>query len=257
MGAPSRRQMLSLALCLLVVAGLLGYSLVGGSSEPRAARSVTASGVPALHGLQACPGDGRAGFSHHFLGLRFRGLPLTSVLRVCDRPVRGEPYPGRQNKLTYVYGRCELPTDQENPGCQPPLSIVNAPACEDNLALYSRYPDVDGKPLAHRRLRVRGAPAASFLGGRQLEVYTGATTVRIHARSPQLARAAARALRRSPAALKPRLNVGEVGAGLRPLHSALRRLPAAARRQATAASVGPMARLASPVRGALRGKLRC
>ena len=58
--------------------------------------------IPAFDGLRACPGDGRLDFAHYYLGSSFEGLPLKAVLRNCERPVKGEPFPGRQNVITFV-----------------------------------------------------------------------------------------------------------------------------------------------------------
>lgn len=255
---PKRR----LALLAVPIAALALYAAEASPrGAPEGATTATPKGVPAVKGLKGCPGDGRPGFSHSFLGPRFRGMKLSSVLRTCDQPssraarAAGEPDVARANLVSYVYGGCDVPEEGDNPGCYPPLSVSNAPACERNLSLYYRYPDVNGKPLSHRRLAIRGVPAASFFGGRQLEVYTADSTVTIEGEDPRLVRAAAYALRPGLSNLRVPLNQSRVGGGIDELKIALNEASVSQRKVATQSA--PTGLLRRPVRGALAGKASC
>lgn len=245
--------------CLLAAAFLLAGAAalaLGDLREPassQAKRSVR--GIPAMNGLKACPGDGRTGFANYWLGARFADLPLKAVLRDCQRPVRGEPFPGRLNVITYVYGDCKVP-DIRDGGCLPPLEVTSAPACEDNLSLYSRYPDESGRPPPHRRLTIRGVPAASFDGGRQLELYAGRTTITVAGNSPRRIREAARTLRSSVPGLRVRLNAApRVNRGVAAVKAAASRARSSGLRSPRAVSAGE--RMPPVAKGALAGKLRC
>jgi hypothetical protein len=104
-------------------------------------------------------------------------------------------------------------------GCPPPLEVQVWPACERALADYALTPA--GAPVPHRMTRVRGVPAASFERGLRLELYTGDVTVVIFGLVKKSVLRAAAALRAA-----------------NDLASDRERLP-------------------QPVRGAMRGHLRC
>jgi hypothetical protein len=129
----------------------------------------------------ACP---RASYTVYFLSSRFEGLPVTGAQRDCRRAQPKVQETG-SHSTSYQYGSCD-PGMAE--GCTAPLEVSSHPMCEAHARLYT---EDDGKPLAHRALRVLGVPAAAFDGGLTIEVYTGHTTVSVSGhRARQVLRAA-------------------------------------------------------------------
>jgi hypothetical protein len=105
-------------------------------------------------------------FPVYWLGLRYRGMSITSV--TID--------PGEA--VTIRYGDCVLGGQYT---CVTPIAIVSSP---DNSF-------VPGAGRASASLAVRGATATVGQGGSALELPTGAVVVSVYARNPPLARAAA------------------------------------------------------------------
>jgi hypothetical protein len=147
------------------------------------------------HGLLPCTGPGQTtNFRAFSLGRSFHGLPAGGALRRCGAPYRAGyrngPVLAPPNFVMVNYGDC----DAERTGsCAPPLQVQTWPACERNLSSYAADPS--GAPLPHRRLTVRGAPAALFDEGLRLEIYTGASTVVVFGERASLVRRAAKAVR--------------------------------------------------------------
>ncbi|MEX1357517.1 MAG: hypothetical protein WD981_02730 [Gaiellaceae bacterium] len=100
------------------------------------------------------------------------GIPLVAVLRRHDTQ---NPSAFPANYVSFIYGECEVESDT---GCAPPAEVQTWPACVRHRALY----DTPWAPTPEHAT-VRGAPAAFFEGGRRLEIYTGASTVVLFART--------------------------------------------------------------------------
>jgi hypothetical protein len=92
----------------------------------------------------------------------------------------------RETTWILIYGDCKDPPDEG--GCPPPLQIHSYSTCERWAELFP------GKP---RLFDFRGAKATkpSPGGGAGLEIFTGRTTITLHAESQGLLDAATRALR--------------------------------------------------------------
>jgi hypothetical protein len=78
--------------------------------------------------LPCTPIDEPANFALFWPGPEVAGLDLTAILRRCDKPHPAEP--GRANSVSLIYGTCEIPPEQTDGGCAPPLEIQIAPTCE-------------------------------------------------------------------------------------------------------------------------------
>jgi hypothetical protein len=105
-------------------------------------------------------------FPVYWLGLRYRGMQITSV--AID--------PGEA--VTIRYGDCVLGGQYT---CVTPISIVSSP---DNSF-------VPGNTTATGTLALRGATASVAQRGATLAIPTGGIVVSVYARDPSLARAAA------------------------------------------------------------------
>jgi len=141
----------------------------------------------------------------HF-GPEFEGLAMTEAVRehVATDPEFRQL--GRRDDVTYLYGECPreqgaaarvearasrwLPTCVG--GCVPPLEVSSSPLCQKHVGLYLG-PDVGAWEYESRT--IKGVPAASFDGGRILEIYTARTTITIYGQDPALVLRAAAALR--------------------------------------------------------------
>lgn len=121
-------------------------------------------------------------FPVYWLGLKFRGMEITSV--TID--------PGEA--VTIRYGDCVLGGQYT---CVTPITIVSSP---DNSF-------VPGRNLASKSLAVRGATAIVAQRGATLAIPTGGMVASVYARNPTLAREAA-------TAMAPLNEVGEPGAPL-------------------------------------------
>jgi hypothetical protein len=129
---------------------------------------------------------GSVRFDRYDVGPDFDGTKKTDTVRMCE-PDTGAPT--GVNKWVTMYGVCDPASN--GGACAPPLQIASWPACERNLALYEKYPAPDGTAKSYTRTTIRGVPAAIFDGGRQIEVYTAATTIVVFSEKAGLAKAAA------------------------------------------------------------------
>lgn len=140
-----------------------------------------------------------------WLGERYRSNDMTGVSLRAAKDLE---------EFNFSYGDCKAESDA---GCALPYSVQNYDACERNLSTYSHVDPERHKPI-------RGAAVYEFGDGNnldQLEVYTGRTTVVIHAPTAAEALGAARAL------------------------------------ESVNWKLGPDDPLGPPARGALEGKLPC
>lgn len=162
-------------------------------------------------------------FDVFHVGPEFEGLAMTEAVREHVATDPEFPQLGRRDDVTYLYGEC--PREQgaraeaRAPrwlstwlpmcvgGCVPPLEVSSAPLCQKHVGLYLD-PDVGAWEYESRT--IKGVPAASFDGGRILEIYTATTTITIYGQEAELAFRAAAALRPAAATNIPR--------GIRPLY---------------------------------------
>jgi hypothetical protein len=122
----------------------------------------------------------------YYLGKRYRGLPLTSILSALQPPayahsVKRLPRPTSPT-FTFIYGDCEPPPGREG-GCPPPLSIQNFEVCAVS-------PKSHAVPPSALTERIRGVPVLRNTGAGSLNVFTGETTITIFGSSPTAMRAA-------------------------------------------------------------------
>jgi hypothetical protein len=160
-------------------------------------------------------------FDVFHVGPEFEGLAMTEAVRQHVATDPEFPQLGRRDDVTYLYGECPreqgaaarvearaprwLPTCVG--GCVPPLEVSSSPLCQKHVGLYLD-PDVGAWEYESRS--IKGVPAASFDGGRILEIYTANTTITIYGQDPELVLRAAVALRPAAATNLPR--------GIQPLH---------------------------------------
>lgn len=137
--------------------------------------------------LAACSADDPPSLSE---AREFRAYPVyysgESVAGNSLTEVLGEPTQFEDERDTiwvFTYGRCKDPPEGEG-GCPSPLSMHSYSTC-------TRW--AKGGPL----IDLRGAKATRLMpgGGASLEIFTGRTTVTIHAESQAVLQAAVRALR--------------------------------------------------------------
>ncbi len=160
-------------------------------------------------------------------GAEVSGLPLTATVRRCD--IAAPAYEAPANRITYIYGRCEIP--EGSTGCAPPLEVQTWPACQRSKAEYS----FEGRPLPFRELSRHDRAKVlefEFALERRIEVYTKSSTVVIFADSRELAREAVELLLPQQKGKPPVTS----RAGLRG---------------------APPQDLAAPSDGAMEGKLQC
>lgn len=103
------------------------------------------------------------------------------------REVQGDPsrYEDKRDTSWFlIYGHCKDPPDEG--GCPPPLQIHNYSTC-------TRWASLRESPL----FDLRGAKATKPVsgGGADLEIFTGRTTVTIHAENQDVLNSAAQVLR--------------------------------------------------------------
>lgn len=160
-------------------------------------------------------------------GAEVSGLPLTATVRRCD--IAAPAYEAPANRITYIYGSCEIP--EGSTGCAPPLEVQTWPACQRSKAEYS----FEGRPLPFRERSRHGEAKVlefEFALERRIEVYTKSSTVVIFADSRELAREAVELLLPQQKGKPPVTS----RAGLRG---------------------APPQGLAAPSDGAMEGKLQC
>lgn len=219
----------TLALIAIVALGAAPEIDGGGDGERPQVLSNT-SGLPprstADH-LACTRAEEPANFGLYSLGSSFEDLPLTAVIRTCNRPLpvagddRRRSRTWRANSVSYVYGTCEPPPGGEG-GCAPPLEIRVSPACEVDASRYRRRPGPT---------RRRGVPSAER-DRNGIELYSGDSTVAVLSLDRDRA-----FVERAVEALQP-MPPGRPPAKLPPI-------------------VTPVDSLFAPVEGAIDGELRC
>jgi hypothetical protein len=160
-------------------------------------------------------------------GPEVAGLPLTATVRRCDTAVPA--YEAPANRITYIYGTCEIPEGEA--GCAPPLEVQTWPACQRNKGGYT----FEGEPLPYRELSRRGGAEVvefNFELESRIEVYTKSSTVVIFADDRDLALKAVELLTPQKKGTPPAMNRSEL-------------------RGAPPETLGP------PLDGATEGKLQC
>lgn len=133
----------------------------------------------------------------------FRTYPVyysgDSVAGNSLREAFGDPELHKDKRDTtwiLIYGQCKDPPDEG--GCPAPLSIQNYSICARGAGLREA-----------RLFDLRGAKATKLMpgGGASLEIFTGRTTVTIHAESQDVLNSAVQALRnvrqKHPSSLSP------------------------------------------------------
>lgn len=171
-------------------------AMVGVVALAAVALSFTASGSATSNtSLLPCTAqDEPTNFTTYSVGLRFEGLPLTLVDRLCTEPNPQSGAPrARINVVNYLYGMCEL--SAEVPRCQPPLAVQVWPRCERDPGHYT----IDHHNPLEAKLTIRGVPAHLYEGGHRLEVYTGDSTVVVFGAEHDQVKRAATALGKAPA----------------------------------------------------------
>ena len=155
-------------------------------------------------------------FDVFHLGPEFEGLAMAEAVREHVATDPEFPQLGRRDDVTYLYGECPheqgaaaarvearaprwLPTCVG--GCVPPLEVSSSPLCQKHVGLYL---DSDVGAWEYESTTIKGVPAASFDGGRILEIYTAKTTITIYGQDPELVLGAAAALRPAAATNIPR-----------------------------------------------------
>jgi dipeptidyl aminopeptidase/acylaminoacyl peptidase len=167
-------------------------------------------------------------FATFSTGASFEGLANTHTNRDCDLPFPGET--ARLNVVDHVYGDCDLDSDVDSPSCLYPLVVQSSPACEANRSTLDQGSPDDRVPVEDTELR--GVPAAILDAGRQVELYTGATTIDVYGQDASQVSRAVDAIQPEPVDLPP---------------------------QVTSAPEpeGPLPDLPPPVAGAMDGVLGC
>jgi hypothetical protein len=88
----------------------------------------------------------------------------------------------------YVYGTCEIPPEQDEGGCSPPLQLQDRTTCERNVVALDVVP--------RRIYRLRGGGIAAAYEPGAIDVSAGHTTTTVFANSDRFARRATRRMRR-------------------------------------------------------------
>jgi hypothetical protein len=134
------------------------------------------------------------GFPVYYAGEEVDGLPFESISE--HPPVKDGDE--RSPFWSLSYGDCTPPPDG---GCSLPITVQSWSTCYRwfNMSHHQRRPHL---------VNLRGAKASGGIGGSELEIFTGRSTVVIFAYSHNLAMAAARQLRKvgqteTPALLPP------------------------------------------------------
>lgn len=139
--------------------------------------------------LGAC-GDGAPGSPSVTEIKEFRAYPVywsgESVAGNSLEEVMGAPELNADKRETgwvLIYGRCKDPPDEY--GCPPPLQIHNYSTCHRWASREAPLFDLRGAKA------VKPSPG----GGAALEIFTGRTTVTVHAENQKVVEAAVQALR--------------------------------------------------------------
>lgn len=136
--------------------------------------------------LAASAAQADAPYTVYNAGVRVANLPLTRAVRTrVDTPAGQDD----QDSVTYLYGSC----DWKRSSCMPPVEVQSSSLNRHNVSVYLR----GVAPPAYNARRIKGVPAASFDGGRTLEIYTGNTTISIYGSTAAQVRRVAEALRPS------------------------------------------------------------
>jgi len=167
-----------LVLLLLLTAAVIAAS-IGGLILATRGESVFTNVAPLRGNWNIDQAKGYNRFALYDAGDNVAGYPLTAITHDTQG---GEV-------VTFLYGDCIPPSDGMggyDGGCPPPVQVQVWPACKRNPASYTQ--DMLS-PIGDKRT-VRGVPAASYEGGRRLEIQTGTSTVVIFAAAelvPQVA----------------------------------------------------------------------
>jgi hypothetical protein len=145
-------------------------------------------------------------FDVFHVGAAFEGLSMNEAAREHVDADPEFPESARRDDVTYLYGESTRETGGGADGsCLPPLEVQSTPLCEKHVSLY-RDPAVGAREYESKT--IKGVPAASFDGGRMLEIYTADTTITLYGQRPELVLRAAQALRRAapkniPSGIRP------------------------------------------------------
>ena len=178
--------------CCAVAAALFALAVAGGDSDaapPLPKGWISTDELVAKGEALPCTGPKEPiNFEIFSAGPQVAGLPMTSVVRRCDSA--SPDYEAPSNRITYIYGDCEIPKGPAgDTGCTPPLQVQTWPACQRSGADYS----FAGKPIPSRELPRRGGAKVveyRFLLERRIEVYANSSTVVIFSTDPELGRKA-------------------------------------------------------------------
>lgn len=156
-------------LLLLMTAAVIAAS-IGGLILATRGQSVFTDVAPMQGNWSIAQAKNYDRFPLYDAGDNVAGYPLTAI----QHDVQGGEV------VTFLYGDCIPPQDalgSYDGGCPPPVQVQVWPACKRNPASYTQ--DMLS-PIGDKQT-VRGVPAASYEGGRRLEVQTGTSTVVIFA----------------------------------------------------------------------------
>ena len=162
-----RRPALLLLAAAAVIAALVGV-LVWATHSESAARDF----APIQSNYSVNEAKAFTRFPVYYAGEAVNGHTLTAV-----------ELDTQSDSVTFIYGDCKNPAWDEpfgEGGCAPPVQVQVWSACPRNPSLYGG----PGSPTPDNTT-VRGVPAAYYVGGSQLELQTGTSTVVIFADSPQ------------------------------------------------------------------------
>jgi hypothetical protein len=125
-------------------------------------------------------------YSLYYPGLEIGGYPLVAV----DRQVGPGAAPGEGgvDRVSFVYGTCQIRADLDSGSCTAPLELQIWPSCLRNPSAYPRLSPQES-------LVVRGAPAYLYENGSRLELTTGRVTAVFFGASRDILLEAAQSLR--------------------------------------------------------------
>lgn len=161
-------------------------------------------------------------FQVYHVGSILETLKMNEAVRQHIATDPAAPEIGRRDNVTYLYGECPTLSASEiesEGGCLPPIEVQSTPLCEKHVGLYL---DPELGAWEYESKTIKGVPAASFDGGRILEIYTGTTTITIYGDDALQVLRFADALRLSVAE-----NIPVLGQTLKSLVDGLEALPLA------------------------------